>query len=99
MSVRFYVFTMSLCLGMSLISLSGILFSIDPYETNILVKSLFFLSLFLTLTSLFSLLGFCLRKKPKVLFKRASLAFWQAMLISGFLILILIIWQIIKKLL
>ncbi|PIP17400.1 MAG: hypothetical protein COX44_00060 [Candidatus Portnoybacteria bacterium CG23_combo_of_CG06-09_8_20_14_all_37_13] len=89
---------MSFCLGLCLIGLFGILLTIDPYQTNILVKLLFFLSLFLTLTSLFSLLGFSLRKKPRVLFKRASIAFWQAVLISGFLVLILILWRFIKNL-
>jgi len=89
---------MGLCLGSSLIGFIGILLTIDPYQTNFFVKLLFLLSLFLTLTSLFSLLGFFLRKKPKVLFKRASIAFWQAVLISWFLVLILILWRFIKNL-
>ncbi|MFH1392077.1 MAG: hypothetical protein ABIG90_00115 [bacterium] len=98
MSVRFYIFGMTICLVLCLIGLIGILISIDPYQASILIKLLFFLTLFATLTSLFSLLGFCLRKKPKTLFKRATMAFWQAVLASGFLILALIIWKLIKNL-
>jgi len=94
MSVWIYIFGMIICSVSAISALVSILIAIDPYQTNILIKTVFFLCLFFSLTSLFSLLAFFLKKKQKILFKRASISFWQSAVLAGIIIISYLIWRL-----
>lgn len=97
MTIRIYLVSLKICLILSIIALIGILIIVNPYESGFLLKILFFIVLFFALVSLLSLLGFYL-KKDKIKFKKAVKSFWQAIILSSILIILIILWQLIKNL-
>ncbi len=92
MSFRAYILFMILATAIFCGALVIVLFSVDPYKADFFSLSLFYLSLFFSLTGIISITGSILRRffvKDKVLFRQVITSFRQAVLFSSLLIICL----------
>lgn len=97
MNLKQYLFLMSIGTILCWIIWFVVLGNVDPQDSGILGFSFFYLSLFLSLTGTFSVIGFFLKQKFSkneiVIFKHVRRAFQQGVLISGLLVISLLMLQ------
>lgn len=86
MTLKAYIFGMTASVILCSISWALIVVYINPYETNLIGVSLFYLSLFFCLTGLFALIGFYARKKifmkNEAEFSKIEITFRQGFFLS-----------------
>jgi len=85
MTLRAYIIGMLIATLFCLSSFILVLFYINPFETNILGVICFYLSLLFSLTGIFTLLGFYIRKwltHNEIIFAHVGISFRQAFLFS-----------------
>ncbi len=85
MTFRTYFLGMILSTILCFVSLALIVFYIDPEEAGLIGVILFFLMLFFSLSGLFALLSFCLKRKffkSKIEFGQIGTSFRQGVFLS-----------------
>lgn len=85
MSFRFYLLLILFSTILCGLSLMIIIFSINPHEANILTFAFFYLSLFLSLTGIITIVNSIIKKifiKNKILFRQIAISFRQAILFA-----------------
>ena len=97
MTLRQYLFFMSIATLLCWLTWIFILISTDPYLINYLIFSFFYLSLFLSLLGTFSIIALLVRtiflKDQQVIFRHVKRTFRKSATLSFFLILFLILLQ------
>lgn len=99
MTLRVFILGIIFLTLISLGFLVYILTNIDPYNTTILTFILFYLSFFVAVAGLFTLVGFYLRRlfiKNKIPARLLKMSFRQGILISIILTGLLLLWTLIK---
>lgn len=93
MTLRQYIITMIIGTMLCCVSLCFIIINVDPFQTNSLTFAFFYLSMFLSLLGLFSLLIFVahrlVSRQALPLFRYVQHSFSQAVYISLFLVIML----------
>lgn len=92
MTLKSYLFVMSVLTAICFAIFFFVASTIDPYTTNWLGFLLFYISLFIALSGLITILGFLIRfviLKKGLAFNLVKLSFRQSFLLSLFLILAL----------
>jgi hypothetical protein len=94
-TTRSYLLPITAGTMLCLAAFASIVWSVDPYTSGLIPHIFFYITLFLTLAGLFTLLGISLRKKlaPGMFTEQLRISFRQAFLLS-LLILGLIILQV-----
>lgn len=85
MSFRSYILLILFSTILCGSSLMIIIFSINPYEANVLIFAFFYLSLFLSLTGVITIVNSVIKKifiKNKILFRQIAVSFRQAILFA-----------------
>lgn len=97
MTLKQYLTLMSLGTAICWTAWTFIIFNIDPTGSDILGFIFFYVSLFLSLLGTISVIGFWIRqrmtKQDEVVFRHVKKTFNQAVMISSFIILVLILQQ------
>ncbi|PKL72529.1 hypothetical protein CVV26_00760 [Candidatus Kuenenbacteria bacterium HGW-Kuenenbacteria-1] len=94
MSLKVYIFLISICTILCWVSFGIVLWNINPFEAEIGGFILFYFSLFLSLMGVIALGGSLIRMKlhrNKLIPKQAIIAFRQAIWFSGLIIFFLIL--------
>ena len=94
MSLKIYIFLITICTIFCWISFGIILWNTNPFETEILSFILFYFSLFLSLIGTIALIGSLIRikfKRNKFVLKQAIIAFRQAIWFSSIVVFFLIL--------
>lgn len=89
MSFRGYILFMTLATIIFFVAWIVVLFSVDPYQADMLSFLFFYLSLFFTLVGVISIIGSVLRRtliKDRVVFRQVITSFRQAILFSCLII-------------
>lgn len=93
MNLRQYIFTMLFATTLCWVAWFFVIVNIDPFETNMLGFSFFYISLFLSLLGTISLIIFlCYRlfaSRDLPLFRYVQISFRQSLFISSFVIVCL----------
>ena len=85
MSFRSYILLILFSTILCISALTIIIFSINPYEASVLTFVFFYLSLFLSLMGVITIINSVIKKifiKNKILFRQISASFRQAVLLS-----------------
>lgn len=85
MSFRYYILLILFSTILCVSALTIIIFSINPYEASVLTFAFFYLSLFLSLMGVITIINSVIKKifvKNKILFRQISASFRQAVLLS-----------------
>jgi hypothetical protein len=94
MTLRSYLIIMSIATFISWLTFIVVLYTIDPFITNWLGFSFFYISLFLSIMGTASILGFLIRfigLKKELVFRSVKAAFRQSFLFSFFIVICLIL--------
>ncbi|EKD43966.1 MAG: hypothetical protein ACD_72C00054G0003 [uncultured bacterium] len=97
MNLKQYLVLMATGTALCWISWAFILFNIDPQQAGFLGLSFFYVSLFLGIVGLFSVVGFILKKQQSghddVVFRQVKKTFKQGILFGVFVIVTLLLLQ------
>lgn len=89
MNWRVYLFGMSLATAVAWFCLGAVLFSFEPVKNGLIIRILFYGSLFIGVSGILTLIGFLLRRirqKEEIAFYQMSISFRQGLLLAIILV-------------